>query len=160
MAIKEKFGQAVIGSAVEDAEQTLIQIHRPEINIVSAYRSQDPAIEHYLHGLDIENRYMRPTEDNPNPEYGVVPAFFYYKAHEHELVIGSGDVPNGEGREQFLSHLKNGARIYSQVTGFDDVQVMWRVLGEAKEGLVCHMGINYIRLSKTMCGLSRLIGII
>ena len=120
MAIKEKFGQAVIGLAIEDAEQTLIQIHRPEINLVSTYRAQDPAIEHYLRGLDIEGRYMRPTPEDPYPEYGIEPAFLYYSTGDDRLTI-SGDIPKGAGRTQFLDHIKEGARIYSRVTGFEDV---------------------------------------
>ena len=155
MAITTKFGQAVIGSAEDDAVQTLIQIHRPDINVVSAYRPQDPAIEKYLLGLDIENRYMQPTEEDRHPEYGVSPAFFFYCARTDELSINA-DLPEGEGRDVFLKHLKAGAALYSDVTGFDDVQVMWRVIGQSKAGLVCHIDNDVtLRGLETILGANR-----
>ncbi len=155
MAITEKFGQAVIGSAAEDIESALIQIHRSEINVASAYRSQDSAIEGYLRGLDIENRYMRPTENERYPKYGVEPAFFFYNSGTDELFINGDDsrVPEGVGRDQFLNHIKGSARIFSHVTGFEEVQAMWRVLGETKDGLLCHIDNDV-----TLRGLETLLG--
>lgn len=137
MAIREKFGQAVIGTEAGDIEQALIQIHRPEINLASAYRVQDPAIEHYLRGLDIERRYMTPTAEDPHPEYGIEPAFFYYNVRSKELQI-VGDVPEGAGRTQFLDHITSGLDLYSHVTGFEDVRSMWRLQGQEKRGILCH----------------------
>ncbi len=138
VAISEKFEQAVIGTQAGDIEQTLIQIHRPEINLASAYRVQDPAIEHYLRGLDIEHRYMIPTAENPHPQYGIEPASFEYDARSDRLAI-IGDVPEGDGRTPFFDHAASGARLFSRATGFDRVAVVWRVLGQEKRDLLCHI---------------------
>lgn len=155
MAIREKFGQAVIGSVIEDVTPALIQIHRPDINLVSAYRPQHPAMEHYLRGLDIEGRYMQPTSENLHPEYGREPAFLSYSAGDDSLTI-RGDIPEGAGRTQFLDHMKEGAQIFSQLTGFEDVQVMWRVLGETKKGLVFHVDNDVtLRGLETIMGKNR-----
>lgn len=79
MAIKEKYDQAVIGSASEDLEETLIQIHRPEINIVSAYMPPSSGTVFYLDHLDIEKRYLKPKTDEQFFGYGYEPGFFYLR---------------------------------------------------------------------------------
>lgn len=135
MTIKEKFGQAVMGSGGGDPAEALIHIHRPEINLVTSYIPLSAGAQIYLRGLDIENRYLKA---GTYTGYGHEPAFFEWDK-EQGLKAITNELPDIEGYNDFMGDIEGRASLFSRVSGYETVQVMLRALSATKNNLVVHV---------------------
>jgi hypothetical protein len=137
VVIETFFNQAVIGSDAGDAEQALIQIRRPDINVVSAYMPLSAGTISYLDALDIEARYLRDSAIHE-------PAFFSYR--DGQLTpdtasmkkYESKDLPRMPGYDSFMEDIGIRAGLFAKATGFDDIGIAIRVLSATKDNLVWH----------------------
>jgi hypothetical protein len=140
MAIREIFGQAVIGSEKGEAFSSLSQINRSEINLASAYMPLLPQSMSYLRALDIEDRYIR-AGIGRDSGYGRDIAHFRYSP-KNGFVFNDGteqELPEIEGREALVTDINERASLFSKVTKFENVSGFLRILTAAKDNLVWHL---------------------
>lgn len=134
--IREAFRQAVIGTETNDAASALVQIKREDINLVSAFLPPAPETSAYLKNLDAENRFIKAGLGRDSG-YGRDVAFFYC-ADGRIAESDQNVLPRMEGYQSLMRDIQTRVALFRDATGFDQVNVMLRVLGATKDNLVWH----------------------
>ncbi|MFN3827254.1 MAG: DUF1826 domain-containing protein [Micavibrio sp.] len=134
MTIRQDFTQAVSGDQSSQAEETLLRIHRAEINLASVYMPLEAGAQAYLSALDLEDLYLK---QGAYEGYGHEPAFFEWSKDGLETI--KNELPAMAGRGAFLQEIEGRAALFGRVTGYDRVQVMLRALSATKNNMVVHV---------------------
>jgi len=122
MAIRKEFGQAVIGTTLEDRDAVLMRLRDEEINLVSIYNPVPEIVQTYLAGLDIEKKWLSKRYSATIAAFNCV-AGIAPDSPKNWDPERNPSLPQGSGYEALKKMIADSADAFAQATSCKKVHV-------------------------------------